>query len=194
MARPREFDGDSVLDKAVEAFRAKGYEGTSLSDLEKATGLGRASLYGAYGDKRALYLAALRRYDGTRSLRLLAGLNEARTGRAALERLLADVIAEATRDARGCLMAGAASERSAHDEGVARCVGDNRRRMEGGLAAAILRGRADGSVKRRADNARGAARFLFAAVLGIRSLAKCGCGKTELEGVAARALRALDLI
>lgn len=194
MARPREFDGDSVLDKAVEAFREKGFEGTSLADLEKATGLGRASLYGAYGDKRALYLAALRRYDATRSLRLLAGLNESRTGRAALERLFGAVIAECASDPRGCLMAGAASERSAHDEGVARCVGDNRRRMEGGLAAAILRGRADGSLKRRADDARGAARFLFAAMLGVRALAKCGCGKAELEGVAAQALRTLDAI
>jgi TetR/AcrR family transcriptional repressor of nem operon len=194
MARPREFDGDAVLDKAADAFRAKGYEGTSLADLEKATGLGRASLYGAYGDKRAVYLAALRRYDATRSLRLLAGLNEARTGRAALERLFAAVVEDAVRDRRGCLMAGAASERAALDEGVARCVGDNRRRMEGGLAAAILRGRADGSVKRGAHDARGEARFLFAAVLGIRSLAKCGCGKAELEGVAARALRTLDSI
>src|SRR6185503_17379755 len=107
--------------------------------------------------------------DATRSLRLLASLHEARTGRAALERLFAAVIGESVRDARGCLMAGAASERSSHDEGVARCVGDNRRRMEGGLAAAILRGRADGSVKRGAHDARGEARFLFAAVLGIRS-------------------------
>jgi len=194
MARPREFDGDSVLDQAVEAFRARGYEGTSLADLEKATGLGRASLYGAYGDKRALYLAALRRYDATRSLRLLAVMNEARTGRDAVERLFATVAADAARDPRGCLMAGAASEQAAHDEGVARCVGDNRRRMEGGLAAAILRGRADGSVKRKAGDARTEARFLFATVLGVRALAKCGCGKAELEDVAARALATLDLI
>jgi hypothetical protein len=66
--------------------------------------------------------------------------------------------------------------------------------MEGGLAAAILRGRADGSVRRRADDARAEARFLFAAVLGVRSLAKCGCGKAELESVAERSLRTLDLI
>jgi TetR/AcrR family transcriptional repressor of nem operon len=192
MARPREFDGDAALDKAVNAFRAKGYDGTSVADLEKATGLGRASLYGAYGDKRALYLAALRRYDATLSLRLLESLHESRTGRAVLVRLFAVVIAESVRDSRGCLMACAASERAAHDEAVARCVGDNRRRMEGGLAAAILRGRADGSVKRRSDDVRTAARFLFAAVLGLRCLAKAGCGKAELEGVAAEALRTLD--
>ncbi|HXT01175.1 MAG TPA: helix-turn-helix domain-containing protein [Elusimicrobiota bacterium] len=192
MARPREFDGDEVLDKAVEAFRSKGYEGTSVADLEKGTGLVRASLYGAFGDKHQLYLAALRRYDATRSLRLLAAMNGARTGRAAVERLFAAVIAECARDPRGCLMAGAASERAAHDAGVARCVEDNRRRMEGGIAAAVLRGRTDGSVRRKADDARGAARFLFAAVLGLRALAKAGAGKAELEGVAAEALRTLD--
>ncbi|MDE2509836.1 MAG: helix-turn-helix transcriptional regulator, partial [Elusimicrobia bacterium] len=56
MGRPRSFDADVVLDQAVEAFRVRGFDGTSVEDLEKATGLRRASLYGAYGDKRALYL------------------------------------------------------------------------------------------------------------------------------------------
>jgi TetR/AcrR family transcriptional repressor of nem operon len=190
MGRPRSFDADVVLDRAVETFRSKGYDGTSVEDLEKATGLRRASLYGAYGDKRALYLAALRRYDATRVIGMLAELNEARSGRAALERFFGIVLEEAATDPCGCLMASAASERAAHDGGVARCVGDNRRRIEGAIAASILRGRADGSVKAGGD-ARTAARFLFAAVLGIRALAKAGCERAELKGVARTALGAV---
>jgi TetR/AcrR family transcriptional repressor of nem operon len=189
MARPREFNAEVVLDKAAEAFRSKGYDGTSVDDLEKATGLGRASLYGAYGDKRALYLAALRRYDGVRAVRLLEELGEARTGKTALKRLFDAVLDEAAGDPCGCLIAGAASERAAHDAAVARCVEDNRRRLEGALLAALLRGRADGSLKPRGE-ARAAARFLFAAVLGIRALAKSGGARDELAQIARTALAA----
>ena len=189
MARPREFDVEAVLDEAVEAFRAKGYDGTSVEDLERATGLRRASLYGAYGDKRALYLAALRRYDGTRAVRLLARLGEAKSGRAALERLFGAIVDEAAGDPCGCLMAAAASERGPHDEAVARCVADHRRRIEGALLAATLRGRADGSLEPRGD-ARSAARYLFAVALGIRALAKSGAAKAELAGIARTALAA----
>lgn len=191
MARPRSFDSDAVLDKAVEAFREKGFDGTSLDDLEKATGLLRASLYGAFGDKRALYLASLRRYQSTKGVRLLEQLNAAKTGRAAIERLFNLVIDEASGDPSGCLLANAASERSAHDALVARCVEDNRRRTEGALLAAVLRGRADGSVKARGE-ARASARFLFAATLGLRALGRTGCDRAELKAVAGEALRTLN--
>lgn len=190
MGRPRSFDGDEILDKAVETFRSKGFEATSIEDLEKATGLRRASLYGAFGDKRALYLTALRRYDATRALGMLAELERAPTGRAALERLFAIVVDQAATDTGGCLIANAANQNSSADPRVARCVSDNRRRIEGGIAASILRGRADGSLKGRGD-ARAQARFLFAAVLGLRGLAKTGCGRAELREVARTALSAL---
>lgn len=190
MARPREFDSDAVLDRAAEAFRAKGYEGTSVDALERATGLRRASLYGAYGDKRALYLAALRRYDATRAVRLLARVSEARTGRAGLEGLFAAVLEDAAGDEGGCLVGNAASELGVSDEAVARCVADHRRRMEGDLLSSLLRGRADGSVKGTGD-APSSARFLFAAMLGIRALAKSGCAKPELARIARTALSAV---
>ncbi len=190
MARPRSFDSDAVLDKAVETFRAKGFDGTSIEDLEKTTGLRRASLYGAYGDKRALYLAALKRYQGTKGVRLLETLNAAKSGRAAIETLFSIILDEAVGDPGGCLLANAASERSAHDDRVARCVEDNRRRVEGALLAAVLRGRADGSVKGRGE-AKTSARFLFAATLGLRALARTGCDRAELRAVADEALRTL---
>ena len=189
MGRPRSFDADAVLDKAVETFRSNGYDGTSVEDLEKATGLRRASLYGAYGDKRALYLAALRRYDATRAVRLMERLNAAKTGKLALELLFSIVIDESCGDPGGCLIGNAAMERAAHDGGVARCVADNRRRLEGGLTAAVLRGRADGSLKGNGD-ARETGRFLLAAVLGIRALARSGSVRPELVGVSRAALAA----
>jgi TetR/AcrR family transcriptional repressor of nem operon len=62
MARPREFDEASVLDAALAVFWSKGFDGASIEDLVEATGLGRASLYGAFGDKRALFERVLDHY------------------------------------------------------------------------------------------------------------------------------------
>ena len=62
MARPREFDEGAVLDAAVQCFWARGYESTSIKDLIERTGLTAASLYNAYGDKRAMFRIALDHY------------------------------------------------------------------------------------------------------------------------------------
>lgn len=62
MARPREFDENQVLDRALHAFWARGYDATSIEDLVEATGLGRASLYGAFGDKEGLFRKVVQRY------------------------------------------------------------------------------------------------------------------------------------
>lgn len=189
MARPRQFDPVAVLDKAAEAFRARGFEGTSVEDLEKATGLRRASLYGAYGDKKSLYLAALKRYDAASAAVLLAELESRPSGRAALERLFEAVIAASQGDGCGCLLANAANDGGAREPGVARCLDANRRRMEGLLLAQLLRGRSDGSLKPRGEP-RAAARFLFTTILGLRTLAKTGASRAELEEVARVALAA----
>ncbi len=63
MARPREFDRDEVLDKAIEVFWTQGYDGTSVQDLVDAMGIQRGSLYAAFGDKHQLFLEALDRYE-----------------------------------------------------------------------------------------------------------------------------------
>jgi len=189
MARPRSFDPDVVLDKAAEAFRAKGFKATSLPDLEKATGLRRASLYGAFKDKHALYLAALKRYDATHAASLAAELAAAPTGRKALERLFELVVGECG-ESSGCLMANAAMERAASDLGAERCVSDNRKRVEAALQAVMARGRKDGSLKGRGDAAV-ASRYLFSVVLGLRSLAKSGCTCAQLKEVVRVALAAV---
>ncbi|WP_155737462.1 TetR/AcrR family transcriptional regulator, partial [Agrobacterium tumefaciens] len=63
MARPREFDRDAALEKALRVFWSKGFAATSTDDLREAMGIGRQSLYGAFGDKRKLYLEALDAYQ-----------------------------------------------------------------------------------------------------------------------------------
>src|SRR6202011_688874 len=65
MAGVKQFDRDEVLDRAMAAFWTRGYEATSIDDLVQATGIGRGSLYGTFGDKRQLFLAALDHYWNT---------------------------------------------------------------------------------------------------------------------------------
>src|SRR5580700_2578012 len=62
MGRPREFDTDAAMEKAMRLFWAKGYEGTSVADLTGTLGISRPSLYAAFGDKESLFRAALERY------------------------------------------------------------------------------------------------------------------------------------
>ena len=65
MVGARQFDHDTVVDRAMMVFWRKGYGGTSIDDLEKATRLRRGSLYNAFGDKQGLFVAALKRYETT---------------------------------------------------------------------------------------------------------------------------------
>src|SRR5436309_10294414 len=85
--RPCEFDKDKVLERALEVFWQEGYEGASLSDLTRAMGINRPSLYAAFGDKEALFRKVLDRYAGGPSAYVREALGEP-TARAVVERLL----------------------------------------------------------------------------------------------------------
>lgn len=87
MARPREFNEDVVLDRALGAFWARGYDATSIEDLVQATGLGRASLYGAFGDKEQLFRRVMARYL-EQSRAEVERVTEGLHGRKALEAFL----------------------------------------------------------------------------------------------------------
>jgi AcrR family transcriptional regulator len=114
MGRPRSFDIDRALDRALVVFWRKGYEGASLSDLTKAVGVNRPSLYAAFGGKEALFRKALDRWAcGPHPRRV-----EGPTAPAAAERLLegAADLNTAPRNPGGCLMVqGALASREAAD-------------------------------------------------------------------------------
>src|SRR5216683_2232994 len=103
--RPRSFDMDQALDRALQVFWRKGYEGTSLSDLTGAMRINRPSLYAAFGNKEALFRKALDRYVEGPAAYVREALNEP-TARAVAERLLGGAIDLLThpRNPRGCLM------------------------------------------------------------------------------------------
>ena len=121
MPRPRTFDEQDVVDRAMELFWTKGYEGTSVTDLTATLGVHPGSLYRTFGDKHGLFLAALAHYRDSRARALAPALLE---GGPVLPRIRAVLIgwievAAAEESPRGCLIANAAGELLPGDRAVA---------------------------------------------------------------------------
>jgi len=146
MARLKEFDTELVLDRAADAFWRLGYEATSLQDLEDATGLGRGSLYNAFGDKQGLFLAALERYGtkyGAIPLRHLDDRDVGRGIRAMLEDILARMKSPA--HPQGCLFTNTCVQGTGSPE-IAGKVAAGMKFMEDRLEKAITRARDTGQI------------------------------------------------
>ena len=118
MGRPRSFDDEAALVAAMKVFWLKGYEATSLDDLELAMGLRRTSIYNAYGNKRKLFKLALEHYSDQVLAKWMSALNSNDDVRKGIKNLMRDVFrldfGADTPD--GCLIGLTALEREQHDE------------------------------------------------------------------------------
>jgi AcrR family transcriptional regulator len=187
--RPREFDADQALDRALEVFWRKGYEGASLPDLTAAMSISRPSLYAAFGSKEGLFRRALDRYVEGPAGYARAAL-EAPTARAVAERLLRGTIDTVTapNGPRGCLIVQGALACSAAAESVRRELTARRLAGEAAIRARFERARADGDLPGGAQPA-DLARYLMAVMHGIAVQAASGASRAELRRLAALALR-----
>ena len=116
--RPRSFDPDEVLDRARAVFWNLGYAATSLDDLAAATGLNRPSLYAAFGDKHALYMAALERSRAEATAALGAALKTEAPLRQLLKIIFdrtVDIYRAGTGGQRGCFLIGTAVTQAVDD-------------------------------------------------------------------------------
>ncbi len=173
MARPREFDETEVLEAALGLFRVRGFEGTTLAELEQVTGLGRGSLYGAFGDKRALFLKVLGRYFETAMESRLERLRAPDAGRAAIVAVLRDVARDACgdRNRKGCMVTNCSVELADRDPDLACQAARGLDRFEHAFAAAIRTGQARGEIRPGRDPVR-LARFLTVCLEGMLVLAR----------------------
>jgi TetR/AcrR family transcriptional repressor of nem operon len=193
MARPREFDVDVALDRAMHAFWARGYEATSLDELCSATGLGRSSLYAAFGSKRGLYFETLERYEQLVVQRLAAAFAGPRPVREAVAGfvggLIDDIVSGPGR--RGCFIGNCAAELSRQDRRAAGKVRQSLELIEGAFREALARARERGELATDFDVA-ATARFLTSGIQGLRLIGKANPDRAVLGDIAATMLRCLD--
>jgi len=193
MARLKAFDEDRAIDSAVDCFWARGYEATSVRDLAEAMGIGGASLYNAYGDKRELFIRSLERY-ANRSMRERVARIEARfEPQQAIGAFLAEIIDRSAKDpdCKGCLLVNSALDVAPHDQEIGRLVAAYLGEIRAFFKRSLLAARQADQVHKRID-AETAAAHLLGVVLGIRVLARTGAKRKLLESVAQPALNLLD--
>jgi AcrR family transcriptional regulator len=190
MARPRSFDKDKALDVALKVFWRKGYEGASLSDLTKAMGINRPSLYAAFGSKEDLFSKVLDRYGEGPAAYVIEALHEP-TARAVTERLLQGAIELQTnpRNPKGCLMVHGALACGDALEPIRKELAKRRRASENAIRKRFERAVKDGDLPSNVDCA-AIARFIATVIRGMAVEASTGATRKELEQVAAMALRA----
>lgn len=189
--RPRAFDPEAALDKALLVFWQKGYEGASLSDLTGAMGISRPSLYAAFGDKQALFRKALDRYMAGPAGEPLAALEEIADTRLAVDGFLRRTAASLTDRTHppGCLVVHGALSCSAESAPAAGALLDCRNAMEDRLRARLERGIALGHLPEGTDAA-ALARFYAAVMQGMAVQAKGGAGRAALLAVTDMAMNA----
>jgi TetR/AcrR family transcriptional regulator, transcriptional repressor for nem operon len=193
MARPREFDEHSALQRAMQVFWRKGFEATSLADLLKATGLSKSSLYQTFTDKRSLFLAALETYRQDRMRHLRAKLNDGRPARQSIETFFVEILGHATEKERpyGCMSCNEAVELSPDDEEVRKLVAADFQAVEDLFADAIQRGQHDGSIRNQ-ESARALARFLTVNLQGLQVMARARVDASRLRDNVKVMLAAFD--
>jgi TetR/AcrR family transcriptional regulator, transcriptional repressor for nem operon len=194
MARPRQFDDEAVRDAAIRCFWSRGFEATSVKDLVEETGITAASLYNAFGDKRALFRMALERYVengiGERIRRL-----ESRPAREAIRAFFEEILSRSLedRERKGCMVVNSALELAPHDAEFRRIINGVLERIETFFLKCIKAGQADGTIT-RSVSARSLAHHFLAVLMGMRVLARVRPERAVLEGIVRPALALLDRV
>jgi AcrR family transcriptional regulator len=188
--RPRSFDRDEALERAMEVFWRQGYEATSINDLTAAMGINPPSLYAAFGDKERLFLEAVERYssgpgDAARVL------GDATTARDAIELMLTSAAAELTRPDHppGCMIVTSAMNCSAGSAHLNAKLKERRTESEARVRAVIERGCTRRELP-AGTSATALAKFYMTVLEGMTIQARDGATREELLAVAGAALRA----
>jgi AcrR family transcriptional regulator len=191
MARPREFDRENALRRAIGVFWTKGYASTSTDDLLTAMAIGRQSLYNAFRDKRALYLEALETYQRTNVAGHLKRLNGPSSPIAGLKALLVGLVSDDDDiRSRGCMGVGAVCEFGVTDSDIVALHTKVAPVLHNRLMDRLREGKAAGEIDRSVDCAR-AASFIEITMQGIQVAARGGADAASLRAQARFAVERL---
>lgn len=193
MARPQEFDTDTVLDNAMQVFWKKGFDDASIQDLVDATGLNRGSLYNAFGDKAQLFATVMERYRAASPTRIFSDDSESASPRQQLTDFFSALVDRAQQDTdnKGCLFTNTAAGLYGCNDAMTTWVLDTLITLEDVFARVIERGQKRGEIT-TAHSARKLARFFVGVAQGLNVMARANPDPDMLNDIAKQAMRTLD--
>ncbi len=193
VGRPREYEPDVAIERAMDAFWDAGFSGTSLDDLSARTGMNRPSLYAAFGDKEALYLKTLESYHATKRALVAAALGAGRPLREALRDIygrMVDRFLAGEHGARGCYLVGTAATEAVQNPKVREVLAQSVCELDEGLRAAFSAAKTRGELGKDADP-RALAMLATGVVHTLAVRARAGQPRAVLQAVADSAVKVL---
>lgn len=185
--RPIEYDPAEAIGLARDVFWTSGFSATSLDALSEATGMNRPSLFGAFGDKESLYLAALKRYRDDGVAAMQAAMSGKRPLREELGEMLENAAAAYLRSARGCLLIGTASVEATQRPAVREALNDSLQAFNAVIEQRLQKAAADGEIGNGADPA-ALALLVSATMHSLAVRARAGESRADLDRLSAVAL------
>jgi len=184
MARPKIFNEEDVIDKAVKVFWAKGYEATSMQDLVNAMGIQRGSLYATFGSKQQLFLKSLNRYSHTVVKSLLDILNSKPSAIESIELFFSQLVQHllTAGELRSCLVTNSAIERGLRDDETKQLVLQLLNALESGFYQTLLRAKDNNELSTEID-LKLLANYLTSSMQGLLVMGKVCSEKSVLEGI-----------
>jgi TetR/AcrR family transcriptional regulator, transcriptional repressor for nem operon len=189
MTRPKDFDPEKALRKAIRLFSQRGFAATSTDDLMRVMNIGRQSMYDTFGDKRNLFLKALEFYVTESVQSINAQLERPGPALSAVQKAL--VTFAERKDlcsAEGCMGLNAISEFGQRDAEVTRITHEAARSQREALMRVLIRAKKQGELGSNAD-LDSMADFFETMLAGIRMAAKAGKSRQALRNIAAFAAR-----
>lgn len=193
MARPKKFDENEVLDRALEVFWEQGYHATSYENLVDRMGINRASMYNTFGDKHQLFTRSLQRYREKSRERFADWKDDSLTIQETVRRILEDAVAESISDPqkKGCMVVNTATELGNCDQELAAIIRENQSQVESVLAELFVSAQKKGEIGTDL-RPQALARFYFNTFSGLQVMARANPDAETYRDVVDVALRVIS--
>lgn len=194
MARQREFDETIIIEKATNLFWKKGYNAVSTQDLIDAFGISRSSMYGAYKDKRNLFIITLQHYRKTASQGMIDVLNSNNPFKETITQLLNQLIRDtiSDNDNKGCFIVNTAIELAPHDTEILEIIVENRKNIISALATSIEKGIENGEIE-TTQKPESLANYFYNLINGLRVDSKVHKDQNNYKEIVEIAISVLDI-